>query len=295
MRARGRRRRRHCAARRSTTRNHRFRTASPCGSSATPGPRKTSAKTCSSRSWSVRRPSIRRGAACGRGWGRSPTVARSTTCVARSSPPRAEREASRAVSAPDVEEMATALLSAERVRAALICCLPSSAAPSNSRVLRREDLPAGRRDPGHSGGHGEVAFASGASPYRRRPRSRRKRMVSAGHELSDAEVEDLLGVYALDAWSPRKSQPSKPSSPAVRTSREAGRLSVRQRGSEPPKRWNRPRVCGPACSRRRPRATRAPGSRGRPLRLALRTGQVRDRRAPRRCARRGHPQRSHLA
>src|SRR5439155_49629 len=32
---------------------------------------------------------------------------------------RAEREASRAVAAPDVEEMATALLSAERVRAAL--------------------------------------------------------------------------------------------------------------------------------------------------------------------------------
>ena len=32
---------------------------------------------------------------------------------------RAEREASRAVAAPDVEEMATALLTAERVRAAL--------------------------------------------------------------------------------------------------------------------------------------------------------------------------------
>ena len=32
---------------------------------------------------------------------------------------RAEREASRAVTAPDVEEMATALLTAERVRAAL--------------------------------------------------------------------------------------------------------------------------------------------------------------------------------
>ena len=32
---------------------------------------------------------------------------------------RAEREASRAVTAPDVEEMATALVTAERVRAAL--------------------------------------------------------------------------------------------------------------------------------------------------------------------------------
>ena len=86
---------------------------------------------------------------------------------------RAEREAGRAVAAPDVEEMATALLTAERVRAALEVLPDGTATRGAPRVLRRQDLPAGGRDARHPRGHGEVAAAARAATHRRDARGRR--------------------------------------------------------------------------------------------------------------------------
>ena len=115
---------------------------------------------------------------------------------------RAERDASRAVAAPDVEEMATALLTAERVRAALErAARPTSAGPSSSRTsagrptARSRRCSASPRAPRSRG----CGWRCGGSPMRSKPKEMSGERTTRAH---DAEVEELLGVYALDACEP---------------------------------------------------------------------------------------------
>ena len=87
---------------------------------------------------------------------------------------RAEREASRAVSAPDVEEMATALVAAERVRAALDV-LPAEQrraiqlAYFGGKTYRQVAEVLGIPE-----GTAKSRLRLGAAPHRRRTRSRRR-------------------------------------------------------------------------------------------------------------------------
>ena len=86
---------------------------------------------------------------------------------------RTERDAALAPSAPDVGEMAAALRH-RRARARRARRAARRAAPGHRpRVLRRDDLPRGRRGARHPRGHGEVAAAARAAQDRRR-RSKRK-------------------------------------------------------------------------------------------------------------------------
>ncbi len=117
---------------------------------------------------------------------------------------RAEREASRAVTTPDVEEMATALVAAERVRCGARRVARGAAARHPARVLRRQDVSPGRRGVGHPRGHGQVPTPTRPPPCRRRTRSRRSRVVTPRPELTPDDVAELLGAYALDACSPEE-------------------------------------------------------------------------------------------
>ena len=60
-------------------------------------------------------------------------------------------------------------------------------------------------------------------------------------ELTDVDVEELLGAYALDACEPEETRRSKPSSRGAPTSREARGCRAPQRGSVLPRRSSRHR------------------------------------------------------
>src|SRR5262249_32560361 len=103
------------------TSSHRSYTAWQCGSSAMPAPPRTSPRTCSSRSGSGPTRSIPTAGRSARGSAPSPTVVPSITCslMARRRPPINEAAGPEAAPDGDVEEMAMALVTAERVRSAL--------------------------------------------------------------------------------------------------------------------------------------------------------------------------------
>ena len=85
--------------------------------------------------------------------------------------------------------------------------------------------------------------------------------MSGPHELTDAEVEELLGAYALDACEPDESRGDRSGARSAPRPRPRSRTTSRgrQRGSARPRRSNRRRGCGPTFSRR------AHASGGRPV------------------------------
>ena len=116
---------------------------------------------------------------------------------------RTQRDASRrATQIPDVEEMATALVTAERVRNALRRAARRATPRDPARLLRGEDLPAGGRGARHPRGNREVAVAPRPAAHRGRPRRRRTGAMGMTPRFDDATLEELLGAYALDACEP---------------------------------------------------------------------------------------------
>ncbi len=117
---------------------------------------------------------------------------------------RAEREASRAVTTPDVEEMATALVAAERVRAALDVLPAEQRRAIQLAYFEGKTYRQVAEVLGHPRGHGQVPTPTRPPPCRRRTRSRRSRVVTPRPELTPDDVAELLGAYALDACSPEE-------------------------------------------------------------------------------------------
>ena len=189
--------------------------------------------------------------------------------------------------------MATALVAAERVRAALDVLPAEQRRAIQLAYFEGKTYRQVAEVLGHPRGHGEVPTAPRPPPYRRRTRSRRSRVVTPRPELTPDDVAELLGAYALDACSARGdrgdrsgARASTPTSAdeAMRLARAASWIGATETA----------RAAGVVTQRRRVHASRAPRRARRPTARSTRYLSLsaalarRDRRAPRGRARRDH-------
>ena len=115
---------------------------------------------------------------------------------------RAEREAGFASAVPDVDEMAMAIVAAERVRGAVDQLPPDRARRDQARVLRRTHVSASGPRAGDPRRNGEIATTAGATPHRRCIGSSRNRAVRMTGAMTPDEFDDIAAAYALDAVEP---------------------------------------------------------------------------------------------
>ena len=218
---------------RSTTSTRPSSTGSRCGSSATPAPPRTSPRRSSSTSGSTPRRSSRPGLAAHLARdARAPPRRRLRAPRRGTAPARAQRDAGRRpTTVPDVEEMATALVTAERVRDGARRPPRRAARRDPARLLRRQDLPPGRRGARHPRGDREVAVCGSACGASRR----RSRQIRTGAVGMTARSDTGRGrraprrVRARRAATPTRSPRSRPSSLSGPTSPRRPRGSAQRR------------------------------------------------------------------